>query len=148
MNRVRSWSVGIVLCIAACFIALGTGQARLWAQALLTEPPNPFLLIAGPNGSLGFGRVNTTVATPATKSLVLQNGGSIALAITGVAIQGANAGDFTVASSTCGTVAASGFCTITVGFKPLANGTRTANLAISDNASGTPHIVMGDRLGR
>ena len=140
MNRVRSWSVGIVLCIAACFIALGTGQARLWAQ--VTEPPNPFLLIAGPNGSLGFGRVNTTVATPATKSLVLQNGGSIALAITGVAIQGANAGDFTVASSTCGTVAASGFCTITVGFKPLANGTRTANLAISDNASGTPHIVM------
>jgi len=140
MNRVPSWSVRIIVCIAACFIALQTGQARLWAQVI--EPPNPFLLIAGANGTLGFGRVGTTVSVPVTKSLVLQNGGSIALGISGVAIQGANAADFSIVSSNCGTIAAAGSCTLTVGFRPGANGTRTANLAISDNASGTPHIVM------
>ena len=140
MNRVPSWSVSIIVCIAACFIALQTGQARLWAQVI--EPPNPFLLIAGANGTLGFGRVGTTVSVPVTKSLVLQNGGSIALGISGVAIQGANAADFSIVSSNCGTIAAAGSCTLTVGFRPGANGTRTANLAISDNASGTPHIVM------
>ena len=140
MNRVPSWSVSIIVCIAACVIALQTGQARLWAQVI--EPPNPFLLIAGANGTLGFGRVGTTVSVPVTKSLVLQNGGSIALGITGVAIQGANAADFSIVSSNCGTIAAAGSCTLTVGFRPGANGTRTANLAISDNASGTPHIVM------
>jgi len=140
MNRVPSWSVRIIVCIAACFIALQTGQARLWAQVI--EPPNPFLLIAGANGTLGFGRVGTTVSVPVTKSLVLQNGGSIALGIAGVAIQGANAADFSIVSSNCGTIAAAGSCTLTVGFRPGANGTRTANLAISDNASGTPHIVM------
>ena len=140
MNRVPSWSVSIIVCIAACVIALQTGQARLWAQVI--EPPNPFLLIAGANGTLGFGRVGTTVSVPVTKSLVLQNGGSIALGISGVAIQGANAADFSIVSSNCGTIAAAGSCTLTVGFRPGANGTRTANLAISDNASGTPHIVM------
>ncbi|HXT28546.1 MAG TPA: PASTA domain-containing protein [Vicinamibacterales bacterium] len=140
MNRVPSWSVSIIVCIAACVIALQTGQARLWAQVI--EPPNPFLLIAGANGTLGFGRVGTTVSVPVTKSLVLQNGGSIALGIAGVAIQGANAADFSIVSSNCGTIAAAGSCTLTVGFRPGANGTRTANLAISDNASGTPHIVM------
>ena len=140
MNRVPSWSVRIIVCIAACFIALQTGQARLWAQVI--EPPNPFLLIAGANGTLGFGRVGTTVSVPVTKSLVLQNGGSIALGISGVAIQGANAADFSIVSSNCGTIAAAGSCTLTVGFRPGANGTRTANLAISDNASGTPHLVL------
>jgi hypothetical protein len=140
MNRVPSWSVRIIVCIAACFIALQTGQARLWAQVI--EPPNPFLLIAGSNGTLGFGRVSTTVSVPVTKSLVLQNGGSIALGISGVAIQGANAADFSIVSSNCGTIAAAGSCTLTVGFRPGANGTRTANLAISDNASGTPHLVL------
>ena len=140
MNRVPSWSVSIIVCIAACVIALQTGQARLWAQVI--EPPNPFLLIAGANGTLGFGRVGTTVSVPVTKSLVLQNGGSIALGISGVAIQGANAADFSIVSSNCGTIAAAGSCTLTVGFRPGANGTRTANLAISDNASGTPHLVL------
>src|SRR4029078_10327058 len=140
MNRVPSWSVSIIVSIAACFIALQTGQARLWAQ--VTEPPNPFLLIAGSSGTLGFGRVSTTVGVPVTKSLVLQNGGSIALGISGVAIQGANAADFSIFSSNCGTSAAAGSCTLTVGFRPGANGTRTANLAISDNANGTPHLVL------
>jgi len=64
MNRVPSWSVSIIVCIAACVIALQTGQARLWAQVI--EPPNPFLLIAGSNGTLGFGRVSTTVGVPVT----------------------------------------------------------------------------------
>src|SRR5262245_40536616 len=140
MNRVRTALSTCILLVIACLVTLDTGRGRLWAQGA-PEPPNPFLLIAGPSAGIGFGRVATTIATPLQKSLTLQNGGSLALGTTGITIQGANAADFSLVSSNCGTLAAAGFCTLTVAFKPLGNGSRTAMLSIADNAGGTPHVV-------
>lgn len=141
MNRVRTASSTCILLVVACLISLDTGLGRLWAQGGPPEPPNPFLLVAGSSAGIGFGRVNTTVAAPITRSLTLQNGGTLSLSITAVTIQGANSGDFSLVGSSCGTLTAAGFCSLTVAFKPLANGSRTAMISIADSAGGAPHIV-------
>ncbi len=80
-----------------------------------------------------------------TKSLPTQitmnNQGSVAVAISGVAITGAHAADFTQ-TNTCGTsLAAGGSCFINVTFAPSGTGNPTAQVVISDNGGGSPQMV-------
>src|SRR5207253_2516700 len=86
--------------------------------------------------------VGTTSATG--KNVTVTNNGTAVLNFTGLTpftFTGANSGDFTE-TSTCGaTLAVSASCTITVKFAPTAAGTRTASLAIADNAPGSPQMV-------
>jgi hypothetical protein len=65
------------------------------------------------------------------------------LAVTGIAVSGANSGDFVV-TNTCGASVAGGAnCTIGATFKPTAGGTRTATITITDSAvSGTQTITL------
>ena len=87
--------------------------------------------------SLTFG--NQAVATTsAAKSITLTNTGTIALAISSVAIDG----DFAVSANTCGTTLAVGSkCRISVTFTPSQLGRSTGTLAITDNATDSPQIV-------
>jgi hypothetical protein len=74
------------------------------------------------------------------KIITLTNSGQATLMFsgTGISLMGSDPGDFT-ATNTCGTsLAASANCTITVTFKPIATGARTATLNIVDNAPGSP----------
>jgi hypothetical protein len=90
--------------------------------------------------SLGFGsqRVGTTTAAQTT---TLTNSGTAALTIGSIAVTGANAGDFAQTNTCPATLAAGASCTITVRFTPGATGSRAANVTVTDNAAGSPHIV-------
>ena len=72
------------------------------------------------------------------QAVTLTNSGGTTLNITGIALTGANPSNF-AQTNTCGSsAAAAANCTISVTFTPSANGSRTAAVSISDNASGNP----------
>lgn len=80
--------------------------------------------------------------TGASQIATLSNTGSTSISITGVAIAGANSGDFSVSQTNCGTtLAASAACTATVLFAPTAEGTRTALLTFTDTGTGSPQQI-------
>ena len=75
------------------------------------------------------------------KKVTLTNKGSVTVNISGIAITGADAGDF-AETNTCGkSVAAGASCFIKVTFKPLVKGKRTADLSVYDNGGGSPQEV-------
>ena len=93
--------------------------------------------------SLSFGnhQVNTTSAA---QTVTLKNSGNAALTIHSIGLSGPNSGDFhqqNTCPSSSSTLAAGASCTISVTFTPTAEGTRSASLAITDNASGSPQSV-------
>ncbi len=91
--------------------------------------------------SLTFAATNVS-STSSPQSVTLANGGTASINITGIAISGSNAGDFTISAKTCGTtLAGSGNCTVSVTFTPTAAGTRTATLTFTDSAGNSPQTV-------
>ncbi len=107
----------------------GTGSATVGAPIVSLSPT-----------ALAFGTQNVGT-TSAAQTVTLSNTGSAALSISSIAVTGTNSGDF-AETDNCGTSVTAGTnCTINVTFTPAANGTRTAALAISDNASGSPQTV-------
>ena len=90
--------------------------------------------------SLTFGS-QTVGTTSAAQTITLSNTGNAALTISGIALTGADPGDFTQ-TNTCGSsVAAGANCTISVTFKPPATGTLTASVTLTDNASSGTQTV-------
>lgn len=91
--------------------------------------------------SLTFGSTSIG-SSSATETATLSNGTSSAITIGGVSISGANAGDFSIASKTCGTsLGASASCTASIVFKPTASGTRSATLSFTDSATNSPQAI-------
>ena len=89
---------------------------------------------------LSFGIV-TVKAASNPQSFVLTNTGSAPLLVSGIAISGANAGDFSQTSNCGASLSPGANCTVSITFSPSATGTRTASLGITDNASGSPQSV-------
>ena len=84
----------------------------------------------------------------AGKPVTLTNSGSTVISIGSISINGTNSGDFYIAANTCGTsLAASASCTLSVYFRPVTVGTRTATLTYTDNASNSPQQVSLSGLG-
>jgi hypothetical protein len=76
------------------------------------------------------------------RKITLTNKGSITVNISGIAITGADAGDF-AETNTCGkTVASGASCFIKVTFKLLVKGKRTADVSVYDNGGGSPQQAM------
>ena len=76
-----------------------------------------------------------------SQNVAVQNLGATALAIGGIGISGANAGDFGE-SNTCGSsLAAGSSCVISVVFSPTAPGARSATVSIVDTAGNSPQLV-------
>ncbi|MDR3735128.1 MAG: choice-of-anchor D domain-containing protein, partial [Acidobacteriaceae bacterium] len=88
--------------------------------------------------SIVAGISNTTTAT-----VTLQNTGTTALTLSGIAMSGTNANAFTQ-TNTCGTtVAASTSCVITMKFAPLVSGSYVATMTLTDNAgTGTQTVSL------
>ena len=86
-------------------------------------------------GSLALGTVS------AAQTIILINSGNAALSIAGLAVSGANAGNFIETNNCGGSLAAGANCTINVTFTPSAIGAAAATLNISDNVSGSPQTV-------
>ncbi len=103
-----------------------------------TPPPAPVATLTAT--SLSF--ASTVVgSTTAAQSVTLSNTGNAPLTITGIALAGANPGDY-AQTNTCGaTLAAGKNCSISVTFTPTTPGSRGASLSITDNASGSPQTI-------
>jgi len=111
------------------------------AAALAQVPPT--LTLNSNVGLFFFGRVNTGALSTNTV-ITISNGGTGSVLITNVAVTGANAADFTLVGTTCvnASLTSVGTCTATVRFNPVAAGSRTANLTVTDNAAGSQHLVV------
>lgn len=73
----------------------------------------------------------------AAQTLTLTNSGSATLSITGIAATG----DFAQTNACGASLAVGASCSIDVAFTPTATGSRTGNVTITDNATGSPHQV-------
>jgi hypothetical protein len=107
-------------------------------------------LFVGPTAELSSTGVNfgtLAIGANAANTVTLTNASTTTMTISGIAIAGANAGDF-AQTHTCGSsLAAGASCSISVTFNPAAAGTRTAALNISDNAPGSPQQVALSGVG-
>jgi hypothetical protein len=94
-------------------------------------------------GSLSFGN-QTENSTSAAQSVTLTNTGSSALTITSIAIGGTNPTDFAQTNNCPSSLGIGANCTISVTFTPLAVGSLSGTLTITDNSgnvSGTQQNV-------
>jgi len=111
----------------------GTGTTAPAAKPALSE--------AGP---VAF--ADTQVGkSAATHTITLSNGGTAALKVASLVLDGAQASDF-VLGGACATnvsVAASASCTIDVGFKPTAAGQRAATLVLMTDAGSQFTVALG-----
>jgi hypothetical protein len=109
-------------------IVTGTGTTA--SAATVTVSPT----------SLAFGK-EASGTNSAAKTVTLTNGGSSTLSFSSIAVTGGEADDF-VLSKTCGsTLAAKASCTVSVSFKPVSAGSKSASISIADSASGSPQTV-------
>jgi hypothetical protein len=75
-------------------------------------------------------------STSAAQTVTLSNSSASAVTLSAVGLSGTNAGDFAIASNSCGaSLAGAGNCAIGVVFKPSSSGSRVSTLSVS--ASGT-----------
>jgi Bacterial Ig-like domain (group 3)/FG-GAP-like repeat/Abnormal spindle-like microcephaly-assoc'd, ASPM-SPD-2-Hydin len=109
---------------------IGTGDSTVPAVNLTPSSLN-----------LGSLVVNTSATG---QNVTLTNNSAAALQINSVTVSG----DFSETNNCGKSVAAGSGCSITVGFKPTASGTRTGTLSVSDNASGSPHTVSLSGTGQ
>jgi hypothetical protein len=90
--------------------------------------------------SLAFGS-QLVGTTSASQSSTLKNTGTAAMTVSGIALAGANAGDFQQTNDCPPSLAVNATCTITVTFSPTAPGGRAASVSIADDAPGSPQAV-------
>lgn len=80
--------------------------------------------------------------TSGAKTVTLTNSGTTSVSISSIAFTGTDASDFSVQSNTCGSsLAASSSCTVSLLFKPILAGTRTATLVFTDSDPSSPQQV-------
>jgi hypothetical protein len=109
--------LSIAFLAALCFPAAGIAAGGPGPELAFTPSP------------LDFGK--TTVGAESTTTTVdVYNAGGAAAPIDGVAVEGANAGDFKVTSNGCGPVEPGQHCTVSVVFSPGSVGAREAALVL------------------
>jgi len=142
----------------------GTGQATLATSALAvgkdaitaayagdsihgpsTSPPQTVTITSAGSelslsaSSLVFGK-QPIDTTSAAKSVTIKNGGTTTVSFTAIKLTGESQ-DFEL-TNTCGSsLAAKASCAVSVKFKPVSTGAKTASISIADNARGSPQTV-------
>jgi len=89
--------------------------------------------------SLSFASTNVGSVSSA-QTITLKNTGAAALTISSI-VENGNYGDFPATTTCNASLAAGASCTISVTFKPTAAGARSAAVAVTDNAAGSPQTV-------
>jgi len=128
------WLLGVALTVLGVWIACGGGGGGGGSN----PPPAPVVTFLP--STLAF-ESETTGSSSAVLSTLMSNTGNAALNISGVAMGGANSGDFTETNDCLSTLPAGSNCVLDVTFTPTAAGARSASLAVSDNAGGSPQTV-------
>lgn len=113
----------------------------------MTITPIPGPTVQVNSSSLNFpSQAQTTVSAP--QKLTITNTGGSPLEVSGVAFEGANAEDFLLSSSTCGSaVAVNASCALSVRFVPQGEGAREATLLIESNDATSPARVTLSGIG-
>jgi pseudomonalisin len=122
-----------------------TGLGSVDANSLVTNwgstsTSAPSALLSPSAVTFGNQVVGTTSSS---QTVTVTNTGNAAMNISAISLQGANTSDFP-STTTCpnpGSLAAGQNCVLTITFMPSAAGVRTASIAISDNASGSPQTI-------
>jgi hypothetical protein len=104
--------------------------------SVLLQSPGATLSTA----SIAFGS-QAVGSSSAPQTVVLSNSGSAVLAITGIAVGGANSSQFSQTSNCPSSLAAGSNCTITVMYSPTLSGIALATITITDSALGGPQTV-------
>jgi len=87
--------------------------------------------------------------TSGAKNVTLKNNLSTTLTINGFTFTGADPGDYAVSTTTCGgSLASKASCTISIVFKPMATGARTATLNANDDANNSPQTLSLTGTGK
>lgn len=126
---------GLAVFALALLPACGGGSG---AKSQVVTVEAPAVTLSGT--SLNFGSQNVGT-TSSAQIVTITNSGNATLSISGIALAGTNSGDFSQTSTCGGSLSAGDSCTLTVTFKPLAVGTMSANVNISDNANNSPQSV-------
>jgi hypothetical protein len=145
-NCGSSLAAGATCSISITFTPAATGVRTATLSIDDTAPNNPQTVAL-----TGMGTSNTVTLTPtsltfptqlvgtssAAQNAVLTNTGAAAITITGIV----SSGPFSQTNN-CGTsLAAGATCTISVIFKPTAQGTDKGAVKITDNAAGSPQML-------
>jgi hypothetical protein len=101
-----------------------------------------------PSVYFNVGRVNFLPVAVGTSSVpqpvALFNGGEANLAISGIAVAGVNAADFSViggAACIGPAIGSTSMCSFEVGFTPSTSSPEVATVTVSDNAPGSPQVL-------
>lgn len=86
--------------------------------------------------NLDFGDQPVNSTSP-SQTVILRNMGSSPLDIASIG----TSGDFAQTNTCASSVSGGGSCTISITFSPTSAGSKTGTVTITDNASGSPHII-------
>ncbi|MHB8525398.1 MAG: choice-of-anchor D domain-containing protein [Candidatus Acidiferrales bacterium] len=150
-------SAGSICTISVTFQPTATGQRAAALSVADNSAPSPQTVALSGTGtapvvqmapaSLTFGSTVVGVAS-ANQPVQMSNSGTGALVISGVTFGGADGGDFQASGSCIAakgasvTIPVAGNCTIDVDFLPLAAGTRSATLTLTDNSATNPTVSL------
>ena len=134
---------------AGQYAATGTANSG-WSMRMVALKPSSAAPPSGsqPSGSSGAGfSLSTTSLTFGTvpmgiasspQTITVNNAGSTAVSIASISLTGANPSSFSDVTTCGASLSAGSHCTIVVLFTPLASGTLSASLTLTDNAPGSP----------
>jgi hypothetical protein len=94
---------------------------------------------------VSFGQQDINIVSP-SQAVTVSNNGNLVVTVSSVTITGTNASLFKQTNN-CTSIPVNGNCTINVTFEPTATGQFTANLNVTDNATGSPQVVTLTGVG-
>lgn len=122
----------------------GIGANAEQPFTLMVSSPGPGITLS--TNSLSYGNQTVTTSS-ASQPVLVTNTGTATLTFSSIAVTGTNSSSF-VFGNTCGSSLAPGAnCTIHGHFAPVAPGSQTAYVTITDNASGSPQQISLNGFG-
>jgi Abnormal spindle-like microcephaly-assoc'd, ASPM-SPD-2-Hydin/PQQ-like domain len=121
-------------------ISSSSGMLAHTASVTLVVSASPVPVAQIAPTAVAFGN-QVEGTTSAARMVTLSNSGNAALNISSMSIGGTGGTNFAPTNNCGASLAAGSSCTISVTFKPGLTGNLTAQLSVSDNATGSPQTV-------
>jgi hypothetical protein len=146
----QTLAAGASCTISASFLPSVTGSRPASVTIADDAPGNPQSISLSGSGtqpavtltptSLAFGsQLQGTTSAP--QSATLRNSGTAPLAISSITLGGANSSDFSSSNSCPASLAVNATCSISATFTPSAQGSRVAEVTITDDAPGSTQTL-------